>query len=74
MFLRKLDKLETFLADISDISLSVFMPYLTALRDFSKVVENCFSTTLTPGYETHIESFKISYLALGFSITPKVRI
>ena len=56
----------------SDIALLNGLPFIHALRGFSKVVESCFSNHLLDRYETDIAEFKRLYLSLGVSVTPKV--
>ena len=49
------------------------LPYIHAMRAFSKVVESCFGMHLLDSYEENIREFKQLYFALGVTVTPKVR-
>ena len=49
------------------------LPYIHAMRAFSKVVESCFGMQLLDSYDQDIREFKRLYFALGVTVTPKVR-
>ena len=73
-FLKKVDLLQQELEEMPEEALLNGLPYIHALRAFSKVVESCFSMKLLDTYVDDIKEFKRLYLALGVTVTPKVRI
>ena len=70
--MRKLDILQQELENHSDEVLLNGLPYIHALRAFSKVVESCFGMQLMDSYKVDIMEFRRLYLALGVTVTPKV--
>lgn len=48
------------------------LKYVEVLRNFNKVVDDCFKVKLNPAFLDSIEKFKISYLNLNISVTPKI--
>ena len=48
------------------------LPYIHALRAFSRVVGSTFSNALKDKYQQDIVEFKRLYLSLDISVTPKV--
>jgi hypothetical protein len=46
--------------------------YVATLECFNEVVHACYSQTLDDDYERIIEKFKVSFLSLRISVTPKV--
>lgn len=48
--------------------------YVELLRNLKKVVDGCFSVRLDPEFKDYLKSFKLSYLALEISVTPKIHI
>ena len=46
--------------------------YAIALMSFNKVVHACFGNTLDKDYKLKIDEFKMDYLNVGISVTPKV--
>ena len=57
---------------MSDEAILNGLPYIHAMRAFSKVVESCFGMNLKDSYEDDIKEFKRLYLSLGVTVTPKV--
>ena len=66
--------LERDLLNESTEAITNGLPYIQAMRAFSRVVDSCFSQTLSPDYKAAIREFKRVYLELGIFITPKVTI
>ena len=48
------------------------MKYIHALKRFDKVVNSCFGKNLKSTYKENIRTFRISFMALKISVTPKV--
>lgn len=48
------------------------MRYVDCFEKFKDVVTSCFSIELKPEYSQRINAFKISYLDLNITVTPKV--
>ena len=74
LFLKKVDLLQQELEQLSDDALLNGLPYIYAMRAFSKVVDSCFSNTLLDTYITDILKFKKAYMDLGITVTPKVHL
>ena len=72
MFLYKLPDLELAMIQAGEEVLNKGVPFIRTLQAFSNIVETCFSNELKPGYESAIEEFRLKYLNLGISVTPKV--
>ena len=72
-FLKKLDILQQELEKESVEVLLNGLPFVHVLRAFNKVVESCFGMKLMDSYRQDITEFKRLYLALGVTVTPKVR-
>ena len=68
-----MDKLQQLLEQESVDVLLNGLPYIHTFRAFSRVVSSCFGVSLKDGYQAHILEFKRLYLALGISVTPKVK-
>ena len=49
-----------------------FLPFITAFRSFNEVREACYGSKLALDYLDKINKFRIDYLKLGISVTPKV--
>ena len=71
-FLKKVDLLQLELEKLSSETLLKGLPYIHAMRTFSKVVGNCFGNILVDSYIQDIQRFKDAYMALQISVTPKV--
>ena len=71
-FLKKLDRLELELINHSDLAAVMGLPFVQALRAFSRVVDSCFGNGLLESYIEDILEFKRLYVSLGVRITPKV--
>ena len=56
----------------SEESIIEGLPFIRTFRAFDRVVSKCFGVELQPDYEVAIQQFKIAYLGLGISVTPKV--
>ena len=63
--LKKLDSLE-------ERCPAQFLPFVTAFRSFNDVVNACYGYTLADDYKEVIQKFRLDYLKLGISITPKI--
>jgi hypothetical protein len=48
------------------------LPYVVALRSLSAVVSSCYGEQLDADFLDAIQRFRVAYLDLGISITPKV--
>ena len=73
-FLKKIDLLQQNLEQECDDVILNGLPFIQTFRAFSAVVDFCFGVKLKPGYEDKIKDFKKSYLSLGITVTPKVKI
>ena len=71
--MRKVDLLQQELEEMPEEALLNGLPYIHAMRAFSKVVESCFGMQLLDSYDQDIREFKRLYFALGVTVTPKVR-
>ena len=47
------------------------MKYIHALQKFDKVVSSCFGKNLKNTYKENIRAFRVAYMVLGISVTPK---
>ena len=63
--LKKIDSLEERCPD-------EFLDFITAFRSLNDVMEACYGSKLAPDYLTKISKFRVDYLILGISITPKI--
>ena len=72
-FLKKIDSLQQDLEQQPDnAALINGLPFISAFRAFSRVVDSCFGVCLKSGYAERIKEFKEEYLSLKISVTPKV--
>ena len=46
--------------------------YVKAFRSFYEVVKACFGQEVLPSFRDELKTFKLDYMALDISITPKV--
>ena len=51
-----------------------YQEYVTAFRQFAKIVKGCFSLTVSPTIEYDIADFRDTYLGLNLNVTPKFHI
>ena len=65
---RELLKHVDFLRSISSIET---LKYVDTFSKFNLVVDSCLSLQLIDDFEKHINNFRLSYLQLGISVTPK---
>ena len=56
--LEKVDLLERDLMNESSEAITNGLPFIQALRAFSKVVDVCFSQALDPTYKSSVQEFK----------------
>ena len=47
------------------------MKYIHALQKFDKVVSSCFGKNLKNTFKENIRAFRVAYMVLGISVTPK---
>ena len=71
-FLDKVDSLEAELLKEPYEAVINGLPFIKTVRAFRKVVDSSFGLELDPKYKDAIIEFKMSYLELQISITPKV--
>ena len=57
---------------LEEICPAEFLPFITAFRSFNAVVESCYGYRLADDYRDKIKQFRIDYLKLGISVTPKI--
>ena len=72
-FLKKVDILQNLIEQESDEVLLNALPYIHTYRAFDRVVSSCFGVGLKEGFQEHIKEFQRLYLALGITVTPKVK-
>ena len=70
--MKKVDHLQQELEQQSVEAVLNGLPYIAALRCFSKVVASCFGNILADTYMEDIKMFKDAYMALEITVTPKV--
>ena len=66
LLLRNCDLLDSIINDLAS------KRYVTAFKMLDKVVHSCFGNVLESDYKESVLSFKLAYLDLGISVTPKV--
>ena len=71
-FLNRLDKLEQAFLQAGGLASINGLPFISVLRAFNRVVEDCFSKELKESYRSSIREFEKQYRDLQISITPKV--
>ena len=70
--MKKASKLqECFEAHGGDVETKGLL-FIKAMQDFSLVVGSCFGVNLLDDFGEKIDQFKMSYLKLNISISPKV--
>ena len=74
LFLKKIDSLQRELELLPDSIIINGLPFITAFRAFSEVVDSCFGVVLKPDYIAKIQNFKTAYMALDITVTPKAHI
>ena len=70
--MKKVDLLQLELEQVSSEAIVKGLPFIHAMRSFSKVVSSCFGNNLLDTYIDDIQRFRDAYMALEISVTPKV--
>ena len=73
-FLNLIDKLELELIGQTEDAIVNGLPYIHTFRAFDQVVSTSFGVDLKEGYQEAISKFRVAYLNLGITVTPKVSI